>query len=262
MKKRTIALLTVCFLLFLASCGQSGDPKAEGRLGDFAPSGAKVAELTVRRESGCAVSTGMSDDEEREAHHIAFPEESDLAAVDRMTELEMLYLDFESDEPDQKLMREITERFLALPSLRFVFVSHAPFDLGALQSALPSETHLVGCRIESAVDLTNVGKLYLTDTGWDADSFKGTEEVSSLVLDLASVPESMDNLSAFPGIAQLTVSAAVGDYTGDWPVQLTADTPAIPAGISAPFPEEEIRAYLDAHPETELILRPVLEPAA
>ena len=262
MVKRTIALLTLCFLLFLASCGQSGDPKAEARLGDFAPSGAKVAELTVRRESGCAMSTGMSDDEEGEARLIAFPEESDLAAVDRMTELETLYLDFESGEPDQELMRKITERFLTLPSLKFVFVSHAPFDLGALQSALPPETHLVGCRIESAVDLTNVGELYLTDTGWDEGSFKATEGVSSLALELASVPESMDKLSIFPGIARLTVPAAVGDYTGEWPVQLTAEAPAIPAGISAPFPEEEIRAYLDAHPETAVILRPALEPAA
>ncbi|MBR5743325.1 MAG: hypothetical protein IKX85_05930, partial [Clostridia bacterium] len=170
----------------------------------------------------------MKDDEEREEHIIAFPEESDLPAVDRMTELEKICLDFEQSEPDRELMRKITERFLALPSLKFAFVSNAPFDLGALRSALPSETHLVGCGIESAVDLTNVAELYLTDTGWDEGSFLGAERVSSLALDLASVPESMDKLSVFPGIARLTVPAAVEGYTGEWPGQLTADHPELP----------------------------------
>ena len=258
-KRRGIPCLLVAALLLFAACSRPGEAETEARLGDFASPEVKSVAFSVYEGGVCEIEirTEESDAGDWDYHEIAFPEESDLSAIEKMTALEEAVLFFAPADlgRDGESLRKITERFLSLSSVRILMIEYAPFDLGRLEIPLPEETHLVKCGLQSTVDLTGVRKLYLTDTAWGKDSFRGTEKVSFLSLDQRSVPESLSALSAFPGITRLMLPAGEDGYAGEWPVELSAEHPEIPAGILLPFSEEELRAFLEANPDLTVVLR-------
>ena len=259
MEKRRVLCLLAATLMLLAACVRNGEAETEAHLGDFTSPEVKAVAFSVYEGGVCEIEirTEESDAGDWDYHEIAFPEESDLSAIEKMTALEEAVLFFAPADlgRDGESLRKITERFLSLSSVRILMIEYAPFDLSRLELPLPEETHLVKCGLQSTVDLTDVRRLYLTDTAWGDGSFRGTESVSFLSLDLSSVPESLSALSAFPGLARLVLPTGVGDYAGEWPVELSAEHPEIPAGLLPVFPEEECRAYLEANPDVTVVLR-------
>ena len=247
-------LLILCFFI-LPGCQADGG-KDTARLGECVSPDARAVSLILRRED-CVVWTGTDANEEGEERGIAFPGDRDLADIGKMTALEELVLEFDSEEQDQDLMRKLTEAFLALPSLRWVVILSAPYDLGALQAAFPAETHLVNCSFETPAGLQNVQSLFLTDTVWDQGTFEGTEAVAALYLDGSSVPEKLEELSAFPGLSRLTLPADAGSYSGEWPIGLSFENAEIPDGVQCRFSTEDFKVFLEERRNVAVLLRPV-----